>query len=213
MAAAGAPGGAGSAGATGDGCEPLTFLSGVTIATRPDPSLTALYEALGVQACTLPKCFIDVTDLKSPDGTPLTLDVKLAPHFTLYELVGTDVDPNGTGAPDPSNAYSLRVLVSPDLVAHLEQLRVLYGAAVYITSGYRSPQHQKELCNQICGADQCTDGSGQVTCAKNSRHMWGAAADMDLKYEQSAIDAGFPFVFHEGGGTAPHLHVDMQACK
>ena len=52
-----------------------------------------------------------------------------------------------------------------------------------------------------------------VTCAKNSRHMWGAAADMSLAYETAANDVGFPFVYHENGGTGAHLHVDMQACK
>ena len=52
-----------------------------------------------------------------------------------------------------------------------------------------------------------------MTCAYNSRHMWGAAADMDLKYETAANKSGFGFVFHENGGTGPHLHVDMRACN
>jgi hypothetical protein len=43
--------------------------------------------------------------------------------------------------------------------------------------------------------------------------MWGSAADMSLVYESAADKAGFPFVYHENGGTAEHLHVDMQACQ
>jgi hypothetical protein len=43
--------------------------------------------------------------------------------------------------------------------------------------------------------------------------MWGSAADMSLSYEAAADKAGFGFVYHENGGTAAHLHVDMRACK
>jgi hypothetical protein len=206
-------GAAGSGQGGAEGCAPLSFLSGVKIATRTDPGLTALYEDLNVSTCSVPVCFIDTLDLKDDQGNPLDLKVKLAPHFTLYEIVRTEVDPNGTGAVDAGNAYSTTVLVAPDLLEHLEQLRVNYGGAVNLTSGFRSPQHQKDLCQSICGSDQCTDGNGTVTCARNSRHMWGAAADMSLMYETAADSAGFAFVFHENGGTGAHLHVDMQSCQ
>ena len=138
---------------------------------------------------------------------------KLADHFTFYEYVATEIDPKGTGSPDPANGYSMRVLIDASMMSHLEKLRLAYGSPVNITSGFRSPPHQKAICNSICGKDQCTDASGAVTCAKNSRHMWGAAADMSLMYESAANMAGFPFVFHENGGTGPHLHVDMQSCN
>jgi hypothetical protein len=212
--AGGGQAGGGQAGAGGAAdCAPLTFLSGVKIATRPDPGLTALYEDLNVSTCAVPVCFIDTLDLKDDQGNPLDIKVKLAPHFALYELIQTEVDPNKTGAVDPGNAYSTTVLVEPDLLEHLEQLRINYGGPVNLTSGFRSPPHQKAVCQSICGADQCTDASGQVTCARNSRHMWGAAADMSLTYETAASGAGFAFVFHENGGTGPHLHVDMQSCQ
>ena len=194
------------------GCAPVTFPSGVTLSTKPDAALTAQYTALG-SSCTVPKCFLDTEDLTSPDGTKHDVHVKVSDHFALYEIVHTEVDPNGTGNVDPAHAFSTKVLVSPDLVTHLETLRIDEGGPVSLTSGYRSPAHQQSICQSICGANQCTDASGSVTCAKNSRHMWGAAADMSLTYEGAANQAGFPFVFHEAGGTGPHLHVDMQSCK
>ena len=195
------------------GCAPVTFPSGITLNTVADAALTADYAALSVSACTVPKCFLDVTSLVSPDGTKHDVHVKVGAHFSLYELVHTDVDPNGTGDVDAAHAYSTKVLVSVDLVAHLDTLRDDYGGPVTLTSGFRSPAHQHAVCESLCGASQCTDSSGAVTCAKNSRHMWGAAADMDLAYESAANAAGFAFVFHENGGTGAHLHVDMQSCK
>ena len=219
MGAGGAPamgaGGAPTMGAGGmpnNGCDSLKFPS-VELVTVPAADITAEYDALGVTGCESPKCFLDVTDLKSPDGTAHDIHVAVSPNFQLYELVGTDVDPNGTGNVDPGAAYSTRVLLSVNLVEHLQKLREIQGGPVNITSGFRSPAHQHAICQSICGANQCTDGSGAVTCARNSRHMWGAAADMSLTYESAANAAGFAFVYHENGGTAPHLHVDMQACQ
>lgn len=195
------------------GCPAVTFPSGLVLDTVKDDALTAQYVALGVTGCAAPSCFIDVTSLTSPDGSTHDVHAKIADHFELYELIATEVDPNATGNVDPAHAYSTRVLVDPNLVSHLETMRGIYGSAVTLTSGFRSPPHQRAVCESICGAPSCTDASGTVTCAKNSRHMWGAAADMSLVYESAATAAGFPFVFHEGGGTAPHLHVDMRACE
>ncbi|MFI5300113.1 MAG: hypothetical protein ACHREM_18655 [Polyangiales bacterium] len=194
-------------------CPAVVYPSGLTLVPVEDATIEAAYAALGAASCTTPKCFLDVTDLRAPDGSSVDIHALVAAHFELYELLATEVDPNGTGSVDVAHAYSTKVLVSPDLVAHLETLRVDYGAAVDLTSGFRSIAHQRALCMSICGADQCTDSTGAVTCARNSRHMWGAAADMDLKYEAAANAASFPFVFHENGGTGPHLHVDMQACN
>lgn len=209
--------GAGGSGTAGTGatdeCEPATYPSGVSIKRVHDAQLQKLYDELNAQSCAIPKCFLDASHLESSQGASLPVTVKVAKNFTLYELIGSDIDPKGTGAYDAANAYSARVLVDVDLVEKLQALRDIYGGPVTINSGYRSPEHQHELCQSICGQDQCTDGDGTVTCAKNSRHMWGAAADMSLAYEAAANKAGFPYVFHENGGTGPHLHVDMQACK
>lgn len=209
---AGKAGAAGSSGSPG-GCPSITYPSGVVLQTKPDAALAAEYTKLGVSSCTLPKCFLDTLDLQSPDGTKHDVHVMLAPHFSLYEMVRSEVDPSSTGGVDKANAYSTSVLVDPVAMDYLEKLRTAYGGPVNITSGFRSPPHQHAVCQSICGQNQCTDASGTVTCAKNSRHMWGAAADMSLMYEAAANAAGFPFVFHENGGTAPHLHVDTQSCN
>lgn len=209
---AGKGGAAGSAGSPG-GCPSISYPSGVVLQTKPDAALAAEYTKLGVSSCTLPKCFLDTLDLQSPDGTKHDVHVMLAPHFSLYEMVRSEVDPSSTGGVDKANAYSTSVLVDPVAMDYLEKLRTAYGGPVNITSGFRSPMHQHAVCQSICGQNQCTDASGTVTCAKNSRHMWGAAADMSLMYEAAANAAGFPFVFHENGGTAPHLHVDTQSCN
>lgn len=185
-----------------DGCAPITFPSGVTLVTKADATMSAEYAALGTD-CSTPKCFLDVDDLRSPDGTTHDVHVMVGQHFELYEMVSTEID----------QGYSRLVLVDPQTIALLDKERNDYGGAVVITSGFRSPEHQRAVCHSVCGKDQCTDSSGAVTCAKNSRHMWGAAADMDLKYEHAADEAGFPFVYHENGGTGPHLHVDRQACE
>ena len=180
--------------------------------TVPNKALTAEYASLDITSCSLPTCFLDVTHLEDPSGASYDVHVKVGEHFELYELVATEVDPNGTGSVDAAHAYSTSVLVDPKLVADLDKARNDYGGPMDLTSGFRSPAHQKAVCESICGSDQCTDSSGAVTCARNSRHMWGSAADMGLVYEKACDEAGFPFVYHENGGTAVHLHVDMQAC-
>ena len=133
------------------GCPAITYPSGVVLETKPDAALSAQYAALGIGSCTTPKCFLDATDLRSPDGTKHDVNVKLADHFTFYEYVATEIDPKGTGSPDPANGYSMRVLVDASMMSHLEKLRIAYGAPVLITSGFRSPPHQKAICNSICG--------------------------------------------------------------
>lgn len=210
---AGEGGSGGSGGGSGITCAPLEFISGVKLVTKPDAAFTAEYEALNAASCVTPLCFIDALDLRSPSGETYDVHVKLAKNFELYELIATEVDPLKTKQVDVQNAYSTKVLVSPELIAYLQDMRDNYGGAVNINSGYRSPKHQAAVCQEVCGADQCADPDGTVTCAKLSRHMWGTAADMDLKYEAAAKAVDFPFVFHENGGTGPHLHVDTQSCN
>lgn len=193
-------------------CPPLEYPL-VKLIPKKDAKTTAEYEALKITSCKVPTCFLDAEDLRSPDGTKHDVHVKLATNFTLYEIIRTEIDPNGTGNVDKARAYSTHVLVDPDFIVHLQKLREIYGGPVDISSGFRGPAHQHAVCQSICGKDSCTDSSGTVTCAYNSRHMWGAAADMDLKYETAANKAGFGFVFHENGGTGPHLHVDMRSCN
>jgi hypothetical protein len=193
-------------------CPPLKFPL-VELVPKKHAPTEATYAALKIDSCAVPTCFLDAQDLRSPDGTVHDVHVKLSANFELYEIIATEIDPKGTGKVDPANAYSTHVLVDTSFIEHLQKLRDVYGGPVDITSGFRSPAHQHAVCQSICGKDSCTDSSGTVTCAYNSRHMWGAAADMDLKYETAANKSGFGFVFHENGGTGPHLHVDMRSCK
>jgi hypothetical protein len=127
------------------------------------------------------------------------LSVQLSPHFQLSEFVDSELP------------YSHKVLVSPALIAHLETYRAAAGGkAVRITSGFRSPQHQRTVCQGICGMDCCSGGANP--CACRSRHEWGDAADVasdtpaDL-YPYAEM-SGFGFCLAEVG----HLHVDMNPC-
>ena len=127
------------------------------------------------------------------------LEVQLSPHFKLSELVDTEL------------SYSHKVLVSPALIEHLETYRVAArNNAVRITSGYRSPQHQRDTCQGICEKDCCTGGANP--CACRSRHEWGDAADIASDEPASlypdAETSGFGYCLAEVG----HLHVDMNPC-
>lgn len=199
------------------GCKPVVYPS-ITLMTKPDPRTADTYRALKT-SCVAPKCFLDVTDLQTPSGATVDVHVNLSRRVTLYELVRTTVDPGGTG--HVASPRSTMVLVDPRTVAHLETMRASVGNAP-IFSGFRSPSHQLALCRSICGCAQCVSNgrggnrcgnAGKVTCARNSRHMWGAAADLAMSYSNAAKRAGFPFVFEERGGTGPHLHVDERSCR
>ena len=73
------------------------------------------------------------------------------PHFTAEEFECSD------GSPVPVQFYGS----TQALMLQLEILRDELGAAITITSGYRSPEYNEQI-----------DG------AKNSRHMLGEAADI-----------------------------------
>ena len=196
-----------------NGCPAITYPSGVTLVTVPDAAQTAKYKGLNAASCALPKCFLDLKNLRSPDGKTFDLSVNLSAHFTLDDIVHTEA----------MGSWSSKVLVDAKLIEKLESMRNATGRQVSISSGFRSPDHQRATCVSICGCAQCVsdgrggnrcgNGGGRVTCARNSRHMWGAAADLSLAFSSSATRAGFPFVFDEHGGSGPHLHVDMKACR
>lgn len=56
------------------------------------------------------------------------------------------------------------VLISPKLLEVLEKIRAHFGAPVTISSGYRSPAH-----------------NAKVGGAAQSQHLYGAAADIQVK--------------------------------
>jgi hypothetical protein len=181
-----------------NGCPALAFPSGVKIQTVRDAVLEAAYANHVESGKKAPTCFIDVDNLVDPDtGAKLEYaTVRLSDHFTLRELVGTEI----------SQGWGRRVLLEPSAVESLENFRRSEGRAFSPTSGYRSPLHQEATCKAICGQKWCPGH-----CAQYSRHLWGDAFDLPLqfysyKYAQLACDAGFNFAYNEAHN---HLHVDM----
>jgi hypothetical protein len=178
----------------GAGCPASTFPSGLVLQTFPDASASAEYASISDSGnYPQPTCFLDLDRLYDPSARAMrTLDVKLSDHFALTELVGTELD------------YSHRALVSAVLVAKLEAFRANWGQAVNLSSGYRSPAHQRAVCQSMCGQDSCPG-----TCAVRSRHSWGDAADVGVYPTQEQADAAckaqFNYVYLEGN----HLHLDL----
>lgn len=179
-------------------CAALAFPSGVILQTFPDAAKTASYKdhlATGEKA---PVCFLDVSNLVDAvthEVHPIT--VLVGAHFTLEELVGTEV----------SQGYGNLVLMLPAAVASLDRFRDAVNVPVAVNSGFRSPKHQEEVCRSLCGDPLGCSG----TCANNSRHMFGDAFDLPLDFyttkdEQRACDAGFKFAYKESG---THLHIDQ----
>lgn len=176
------------------GCPVLAFPSGIQIRTKEDAKMTAEYASISDEGSyPLPKCFIDVDDLYDPAaGTTYDVSVMVGKHFALSELVGTELP------------YSHKVLVSPTLVQKLDAYRDALGEAVDLSSGYRSPEHQRAVCQSLCGHDSCSG-----TCAARSRHSWGDAADHGVtptkKYSDAGCKARFNYVYREGN----HVHLDL----
>ncbi len=177
-----------------NGCPALAFPSGVTLQTKPDAKMTAQYTSISDTGdYPLPKCFIDIDDLYDPTtGQVHDINVMVGKYFSLAEMVGTEL------------SYGHKVLLSPTLIAKLDAYRMNLGKSVNITSGYRSPAHQRAVCRSICGMDACPP-----QCATRSRHSWGDAADHGVYptkvYSDAACAAKFNFVYREGD----HVHVDL----
>jgi hypothetical protein len=183
---------------SGNGCPALTYPSGVVIQTFPDAAMTATYsDHLGAGE-SAPKCFLDVTNLLNPttqEVYPITVNVST--HFQLQELVGTEVE----------QGYGNIVLMSPSAVQSLEAFAETLGVPVSVNSGFRSPRHQEDVCNSLCGDPLGCSG----TCANNSRHMFGDAFDLPMSFyttpdERVACSSGFKFAYLESG---THLHIDQ----
>jgi hypothetical protein len=179
-------------------CPVLTYPSGVKIQTFENAAMTATYADHLATGEAAPKCFLDVDNLVDPDtGIVSPITVNVAAHFELDELVGTEV----------SEGYGHIVLMEPAAVQSLEEFRETLDTPVSVISGFRSPKHQEDVCNSLCGDPLGCAG----TCANNSRHMFGDAFDLPLEFytssdEQLACKVGFKFAYLESG---THLHVDQ----
>ena len=178
-------------------CPVLAYPSGIHVQTYEDAATTASYAQHLASGQTAPECFLDVTRLDDPiASTRYDITVMVASNFALSELIGTEVN----------QGYGHFVLAEPQAVASLERFRSAVGVAVSVISGFRSPRHQEDTCNSLCGNPLGCPG----TCANNSRHMWGDAFDLPLAFytshdEDLACNAGFKFAYLESG---THLHID-----
>lgn len=83
-------------------------------------------------------------------------------------------------------------VVQARLVWHLERLRAIVGRPLRIVSGYR-----------------CQEANRRAGGAKNSRHLYGDAADIPSGYAtvQQAEQAGFVGIGSKGRWA---IHVDMR---
>lgn len=109
------------------------------------------------------------------------VNFQLSPHFRLIEFASRD------GADE--------VLVHPALVDLLETVREEFGEPIHVTSGYRSPSH-----NRAVGG------------ARDSRHTMGLAADVIIKRVSPSDIAEFAAKHAIGGlGTySTFCHLDVE---
>lgn len=110
---------------------------------------------------------------------------QLSAHFKVCEFACGD----GSDA----------VLVAPRLVMVLETIRTHFGTAVTINSGYRTPQHNK-----------------QVGGVAHSQHCYGTAADITVRGHTPAEVAAFARqIMPDWGGVGIYnkqgfTHVDVR---
>lgn len=106
----------------------------------------------------------------------------LSPYFRLVEFASRD------GADE--------VLVHPALVQSvLDPVRLHFGSPVHISSGYRSPAHNRRIGG-----------------ARNSRHVYGMAADIVVRGVSPADVHAFIETLDPGGlgRYGSFTHVDVQ---
>ena len=120
---------------------------------------------------------------KAKDGNK-----KLSANFRVKEFACAD----GSDA----------VLVAPRLVMVLQSIRSHFGAAVTISSGYRTPQHNAKV--------------GGVT---DSQHCYGTAADITVRGKTPAQVAAYAReIMPDWGGVGVYAkqgfcHVDVREAK
>ena len=180
---------------------PLRLVDGTTLPKRVRAALRPDEEVNTPDGgrVRLPRYFYEVPSWER------AREVKLAPHFGLWEFVDTDVREAGVLRGWPRYVPCAVTL----LAAHLEALRDALGTYVRLAAngGYRSPAH---------GAD-----AGRV-----SPHHWGTAANLvrtgDARlHEETSVERlrdvvrdVLPGVWTRPWGTAPgttfdHLHLDL----
>ena len=176
-----------------------------TIKTVPSATTTAAYTPhlpKGFPANNVPSCFIDMSNVVDGlTGKTLGASVMISEHYKLSDLTSS------------SDEF---VVLDNQAVRYLEKFAASFGAPK-VTSAFRGPAHQTQVCMGMCGAVSCCgskpqSGNCTVTCAKTSRHMFGKAFDIGSQYLKQpyingACAVGFTFVYDEKAGGA-HLHID-----
>jgi hypothetical protein len=179
---------------------PLPIVDGLTLPPALQQALRpgALLGDRRGRKRRLPRYFYEV------DSWQTALDLPLAPHFMLWELIGVDVRET-----PPARTFPRYVPCAVTLLAaHLEVVRDAVGTYVHIAAngGYRSPAH--------------------ALTRFASTHCWGTAANMyrigdDFLDTRERIEryAGIvrerlPAVWIRPFGSADgeaddHLHIDL----
>ena len=109
---------------------------------------------------------------------------QLTPHFHLSEFLSPD-------DPRPSDAILANIQKLADA---LEAYRQVWGRPIIITSGYRSPEHNR----RVGGASQ-------------SFHMQGLAADIEVPgWPPSLVQTKLRHWLGGMGSYSAHTHVDCR---
>lgn len=113
-------------------------------------------------------------------------NVKVSDHFKVKEFAckdGSDV-----------------VFISPELVDKIEKVRVHFGKAVHVNSGYRTPTYNKK----VGGATQ-------------SQHCYGMACDIHIRFVKPKDIASYlETIMGNKGGIGIYknfVHVDVREKK
>lgn len=92
-------------------------------------------------------------------------------------------------------------MIDEELVARLETLRLLLGAPIVVTSGYRCAVKQQQLRDQ-----------GHETAVGVSQHELGRAADIS-SYAMATLTAHAARVFKATGAAKTFVHCDLRDDK
>lgn len=164
----------------GGGSTQGIFPGGKTTSTRKVPTLLLFWEKDPKPEGEKPMVEINAYSKKTDGGK------KLSAHFKVSEFACND----GSDA----------ILVAPRLVLVLECIRCYFGAAVRITSGYRTPQWNEEQ-----------DG------AATSQHCYGTAADIVVTGQTPAKVAAFARqLMPDWGGVGIYstfTHIDVRETR
>lgn len=176
-----------------NGCEPVTYPSGLATVTYPAEALTSAYQAvLGMSSDEAPTCFVDPNHLEDPlSGQVIGSNAKVANNFTMSEFV---VGESGTGA----------ALVAPELVERLQWLRESLGTSVTVVDGYRSPERHVAECEECTNCFTSCSMTRPMTLGQGAIISAGVADDTLL---QTAQQAGFSTCRLDNG----ELYVDVSA--